>query len=192
MLLFEYGTIATIISFNNRRKRQLVRNSGPSTRSSNRDAMGGSVELLDALDKGKNGKSALARGTVNIAIGVVSLCLAPPGVGHRWGEHRPDTPCIGIAQIGMEDREAERRQLRGSLTSGTAGRWNRAMRRLVARAAGMTVVMPLRCWSRHQRTSAIRCAGSRVAISRWPMTCPENPSSGVLPDRQLQARQQLS
>jgi hypothetical protein len=59
--------IVAIVSFNNRRKREMVHGTIDKIIEQGRDVP---VELLDALDKGKNGKSTLARGTVNVALGI--------------------------------------------------------------------------------------------------------------------------
>ncbi len=88
--------IVTIISFNNRRKRQLVHQTIDKIIEQGRDVP---VELLDALDKGKNGKSALARGTVNIAIGVAVCVWLYLVSGIDVASIGLIPLCIGIAQI---------------------------------------------------------------------------------------------
>jgi hypothetical protein len=59
--------IVAIVSYNNRRKRQMVHQTIDGIIAQGKDVP---VELLDALDKGQNGKSRLARGTVNIGLGI--------------------------------------------------------------------------------------------------------------------------
>jgi hypothetical protein len=88
--------IVAIISFNNRRKRQLVHQTIDKIIEQGRDVP---VELLDALDKGKNGKSALARGTVNIAIGVAICVWLYMISGIDVATIGLIPLCIGIAQI---------------------------------------------------------------------------------------------
>jgi len=87
--------IVALVTWNNRRKREMVHQSIDRI-----VEHGGNVptELLDALDKG-NGKSALQRGTVNVALGV--------GLGAAlWSISGADVAtlalipfCIGLAQL---------------------------------------------------------------------------------------------
>ena len=88
--------IVALVSFNNRRKREMVHQTINKIIEQGRDVP---VELLDALDKGKNGKSMLAKGTINVALGI--------GIGAwLWAISGPDVAtvgliplCIGFAQL---------------------------------------------------------------------------------------------
>ncbi len=68
------------------------------------------MELLDALDKGSNGKSGLARGTVNVAIGlgVGGMFLANAGLGAASIGLIP--LAIGLAQLLVWKLEKTRQQ----------------------------------------------------------------------------------
>lgn len=101
--------IVAIVSYNNRRKRQMVHETIDRIIAQGKDVP---VELLDALDKGRNnGKSMLSRGTVNVALGigigaflyavsddsgVATIGLIPLCIGAAqllvWKLERPGTP----------------------------------------------------------------------------------------------------
>ena len=99
--------IVAIVSFNNRRKRQMVHETIDRIIAQGKDVP---VELLDALDKGSNGKSGLARGTVNVAIGlgVGGMFLANAGVGAASIGLIP--LAIGLAQLLVWKLEKTRQQ----------------------------------------------------------------------------------
>ncbi len=99
--------IVAIVSFNNRRKRQMVHETIDRIISQGKDVP---VELLDALDKGSNGKSGLARGTVNVALGlgIGGMFLANAGVGAASIGLIPLS--IGLAQLLVWKLEAPRTQ----------------------------------------------------------------------------------
>ncbi len=89
--------IVAIVSYNSRRKREMVHQTIDSIIAQGHEVP---IELLDALDKGKNnGRSGLSRGTVNVALGV--------GIGAAlFTLSGPDVAtlgliplCVGIAQL---------------------------------------------------------------------------------------------
>lgn len=88
--------IVAIVSRNNRRKREMVHQTIDRMIAQGKDVP---VELLDALDKGGNGKSGLARGTVNVALGlgIGGMFLANAGVGAASIGLIP--LAIGLAQL---------------------------------------------------------------------------------------------
>jgi hypothetical protein len=98
--------IVAIVSRNNRRKREMVHQTIDRIIEQGKDVP---VELLDALDKGSNGKSGLARGTVNIAIGlgIGGMFLANAGVGAASIGLIP--LAIGLAQLLVWKLEAPRK-----------------------------------------------------------------------------------
>jgi len=109
LLLFFGGPvlIVAIVSRNNRRKREMVHQTIDQMIAQGKDVP---VELLDALDKGSNGKSGLARGTVNVALGlgIGAMFLANAGVGAASIGLIPLS--IGIAQLLVWKLEGARRQ----------------------------------------------------------------------------------
>ena len=89
--------IVAIVSYNNRRKREMVHQTIDRIIAQRHEVP---IELLDALDKGRsNGRSGLSRGTVNVALGA--------GIGAAlFSLSGPDAAtlgliplCIGIAQL---------------------------------------------------------------------------------------------
>lgn len=88
--------IVALVSWSNRRKREMVH------RSIDRMVENGlevPAELLDALDKGKGGKSALQRGTVNVAVGI-GLGVALWNIADQDVATIALIPlCIGLAQL---------------------------------------------------------------------------------------------
>lgn len=89
--------IVAIVSYNSRRKREMVHQTIDRIIAQGHEVP---IELLDALDKGKNnGRSGLSRGTVNVALGV--------GIGAAlFTLSGPDVAtlgliplCVGIAQL---------------------------------------------------------------------------------------------
>ena len=102
--------IVAIVSRNNRRKREMVHQTIDQMIAQGKDVP---VELLDALDKGSkssNGKSGLARGTVNVALGlgIGGMFLANAGVGAASIGLIP--LAIGLAQLLVWKLEAPRKQ----------------------------------------------------------------------------------
>lgn len=99
--------IVAIVSRNNRRKREMVHQTIDRIIAQGKDVP---VELLDALDKGTNGKSGLARGTVNVALGlgVGGMFLANAGVGPASIGLIP--LAIGLAQLLVWKLEKTRQQ----------------------------------------------------------------------------------
>ena len=99
--------IVAIVSRNNRRKREMVHQTIDRIISQGKDVP---VELLDALDKGSNGKSGLARGTVNVALGLGlgSFFFANAGLGA--GSIGLIPLSIGLAQLLVWKLEGARRQ----------------------------------------------------------------------------------
>lgn len=99
--------IVAIVSRNNRRKREMVHQTIDRITSQGKDVP---VELLDALDKGSNGKSALARGTVNVALGIGlgGFFFANAGIGAASIGLIPLS--IGLAQLLVWKLEAPRSQ----------------------------------------------------------------------------------
>lgn len=99
--------IVAIVSRNNRRKREMVHQTIDHIIAQGKDVP---VELLDALDKGSNGKSGLARGTVNIALGlgIGGMFLANAGVGAASIGLIP--LAIGLAQLLVWKLEGPRKQ----------------------------------------------------------------------------------
>jgi hypothetical protein len=102
--------IVAIVSRNNRRKREMVHQTIDRIIAQGKDVP---VELLDALDKGSNGKSGLARGTVNVALGlgIGGMFLANAGVGAASIGLIP--LAIGLAQLLVWKLEAPRKQQAG-------------------------------------------------------------------------------
>ncbi len=89
--------IVAIVSYNNRRKREMVHQTIDRIIAQGHEVP---IELLDALDKGRsNGRSGLSRGTVNVALGA--------GIGAAlFSLSGPDAAtlgliplCVGIAQL---------------------------------------------------------------------------------------------
>lgn len=89
--------IVAIVSYNNRRKREMVHQTIDRIIAQGHEVP---IALLDALDKGRsNGRSGLSRGTVNVALGA--------GIGAAlFSLSGPDAAtlgliplCIGIAQL---------------------------------------------------------------------------------------------
>jgi hypothetical protein len=85
-----------IVSFNNRRKRQMVHETIDRIISQGKDVP---VELLDALDKGRNGKSLLQRGIFWLGLGI-----GLGGCFFIWGGLEAAALgllpiCIGIARL---------------------------------------------------------------------------------------------
>jgi hypothetical protein len=97
--------IVAIVSRNNRRKREMVHQTIDRIIAQGKDVP---VELLDALDKGSNGKSGLARGTVNVALGLGlgGMFLANVGMGAASIGLIP--LAIGLAQLLVWKLEAPR------------------------------------------------------------------------------------
>ena len=101
--------IVAIVSYNNRRKREMVHQTIDRIIAQGHEVP---IELLDALDKGKvNGRTGLSRGTVNVALGL--------GIGGAlFALSGPDVAtlgliplCIGIAQLfvwSVEKKSPER------------------------------------------------------------------------------------
>lgn len=81
--------IVAIVSYNNRRKRQMVHQTIDGIIAQGREVP---VELLDALDKGQNAKSRLARGTVSVGLGLGlgAMLLATAG---------PEVASIGLIPL---------------------------------------------------------------------------------------------
>jgi hypothetical protein len=102
--------IVAIVSRNNRRKREMVHQTIDRIIAQGKDVP---VELLDALDKGSNGKSGLARGTVNVALGLGlgGMFLANVGMGAASIGLIP--LAIGLAQLLVWKLEAPRSQQGG-------------------------------------------------------------------------------
>lgn len=98
--------IVAIVSRNNRRKREMVHQTIDRIIAQGKDVP---VELLDALDKGSNGKSGLARGTVNVALGLGlgGMFLANVGMGAASIGLIP--LAIGLAQLLVWKLEAPRK-----------------------------------------------------------------------------------
>lgn len=98
--------IVALVSRNNRRKREMVHQTIDRIIEQGKDVP---VELLDALDKGSNGKSGLARGTVNVALGlgIGGMFLANAGVGAASIGLIP--LAIGLAQLLVWKLEAPRK-----------------------------------------------------------------------------------
>lgn len=88
--------IVAIVSHNNRRKRQMVHETIDRVIAQGKDVP---VELLDALDKPRNGKSPLARGSVNIAIGVALGAMLFALAGPDVATIGLIPLCIGLAQL---------------------------------------------------------------------------------------------
>lgn len=88
--------IVAIVSYNNRRKRQMVHETIDRVIAQGKDVP---VELLDALDKPRNGKTALARGSVNIAIGVALGAMLFALAGPDVATIGLIPLCIGLAQL---------------------------------------------------------------------------------------------
>lgn len=102
--------VVAIVSANNRRKREMVHQTIDRVIEQGRDVP---VELLDALDKGKNsGKTTLSRGMTNVAlgvgIGVALFALAGADVAALG----LIPLCIGVAQLAVWN--IERRQSAGT------------------------------------------------------------------------------
>lgn len=101
--------IVAIVSRNNRRKREMVHQTIDRVIEQGRDVP---VELLDALDKGKNsGKTTLSRGTVNVALGVGIFAALYNLSGFDVATLGLIPLCIGVAQLivwVVEKRPADR------------------------------------------------------------------------------------
>jgi hypothetical protein len=97
MLLFGGPIIiVAIVSFNNRRKRQMVHQTIEKLIEHGKDVP---VELLDALDKGMGGKTSLARGTINVALGI-GIGVALWNLADASAATIGLIPlCIGLAQL---------------------------------------------------------------------------------------------
>jgi hypothetical protein len=84
--------IVALVSYNNRRKRQMVHETIDRIIAQGKDVP---VELLEALDKGeksRNGKSMLARGVTNLALGI--------GIaGVLWGLGGDEAASLGLIWI---------------------------------------------------------------------------------------------
>lgn len=89
--------IVAIVSFNNRRKRELVHQTIDRVIEQGRDVP---AELLEALDKGRhNGRTALSRGMVNMALGLgIGVALYNLS-GFDVATLGLIPLCIGLAQI---------------------------------------------------------------------------------------------
>jgi hypothetical protein len=84
--------IVALVSYNNRRKRQMVHETIDRIIAQGKDVP---VELLDALDKGeknRNGRSMLSRGVTNVALG---LGIA----GVLWGLGGDEAASLGLIWI---------------------------------------------------------------------------------------------
>jgi hypothetical protein len=89
--------IVAIVSYNNRRKRELVHQTIDRVIEQGRDVPG---ELLEALDKGRSdGRTALSRGMVNVALGVGTGAALYNLSGFDVATLGLIPLCIGIAQI---------------------------------------------------------------------------------------------
>jgi hypothetical protein len=88
--------IVAIVSYNNRRKRQMVHQTIDKIIEQGREVP---VELLDALDKGQNGKSRLARGTVNVALGLGLGAMLLATAGPEVASIGLIPLCIGLAHL---------------------------------------------------------------------------------------------
>jgi len=88
--------IVALVTRSNRRKREMVHSTIDRMIENGQEVP---IELLDAIDKGKGGKSSLQRGTINVALGV-GLGIALWNIADSGVATLALIPlCIGLAQL---------------------------------------------------------------------------------------------